>query len=250
MDISDFQEQLASLYFRLNGYFVSGFIIHAPEGEVNEKGEHRSSRGDIDLLAVRFPHNAEPEREIETSEYLQVSKDHIEFVICEVKGGNQSLQFNKKLRTEPDAARSLLRRIGIVEEQKMEQILGDIINLISTDYPKNHSHFREYIIPDTNFKIKSLLFAPDSAKPVNKNQDRYIYSNEIIEYMWNCFCPSVPRDLCQVNYDYRLWGAHEKIVRYFKGKKGYSSGNMTDLYEHFQLMHKVQHDIQPEKKGL
>jgi hypothetical protein len=235
MDISDFQEQLAALYFRLNGYFVSGFIIHAPEGEVNEKGEHRSSRGDIDLLAVRFPHNSEPEREIETSEYLDTSKDHIDFVICEIKGGNQPLQFNNKLRTEPDAVRSLLRRLGIVEEEKIEHILEDIITLLSTDYPKDPSNFREYIIPDTNFKIRAILFAPDREKPVQNNQDRYIYSNEIIGYLWNCFRPLAARDLCQVNYDYRLWGAHEQIVRYFKGKEGDDPGDITDLYEHFQL---------------
>jgi hypothetical protein len=235
MDISDLQEQLAVLYFRLNGYFVSGFIIHAPEGEVNEKGEHRSSRGDIDLLAVRFPHNSEPEREVETSHYLNASKDRIDFVICEVKGGNQPLQFNNRLRTEPDAVRSVLRWLGNIEEKKIEQILKDIKTLISTEYPKDPSTFREYIIPNTNFKIRAILFAPDRKKPTHKNQDRYIYSDEIMCYLWRCFRPLANRDLCQVRYDFGLWRAHEKIVRYFKEKEGDEPGDITDLYEHFHL---------------
>jgi hypothetical protein len=241
VDISDFQEQLAALYFRLNGYLVSGFIIHAPEGETNEKGEHRSSRGDIDLLAVRFPHNAEPEREIETSKYLGTSKDRIDFVICEVKGGKQPLQFNNKLRTEHEAVRSVLRWLGFIEEEKIEQILKDIIILLSTDYPKNPSTFREHIIPDTNFKIRAILFAPDRKKPTQKNQDRYIYSDEIMSYFWKCFRPLAKRNLCQVYYDFGLWGAHEKIVRYFKEKEGSDPGNITDLYELFQLTKRSNH---------
>ena len=42
MDKSDLQELLAALYLRLNGYFPSGFIAHAPVGNLTE----------IDILAL------------------------------------------------------------------------------------------------------------------------------------------------------------------------------------------------------
>ena len=61
MEISDFQEQLSALYLRLNGFFVSGFIVHAPQNEFNDKGEPRKNRTEVDVLAVRFPHNIELE---------------------------------------------------------------------------------------------------------------------------------------------------------------------------------------------
>ena len=50
MDKSDIQDTLVSLYLRLNGYFVSGFIVHASSGVGTE----------IDVLAVRFPQHEEP----------------------------------------------------------------------------------------------------------------------------------------------------------------------------------------------
>lgn len=49
VDRSDIQETLVSLYLRLNGYFVSGFIVHAVYGVETE----------LDVLAVRFPRHEE-----------------------------------------------------------------------------------------------------------------------------------------------------------------------------------------------
>ena len=47
MDWSDVQETLMSLYLRLNGYVVSGFIVHAQNGattEMNYQGAIRRLR--------------------------------------------------------------------------------------------------------------------------------------------------------------------------------------------------------------
>jgi hypothetical protein len=52
VDRSDVQETLVSLYLRLNGYFVSGFIVHAQTGAKTE----------MDVLAVRFPNQRESSR--------------------------------------------------------------------------------------------------------------------------------------------------------------------------------------------
>jgi hypothetical protein len=235
MDKSDLQEQLAALYLRLNGYFVSGFIIHAPEGEVNDKDQPRSARGDIDVLAVRFPHNAEPERETEPSPYLRVSGTHIDILICEVKGGNQPLQFNHRLRTCQDAARSVMRWIGILDEDNTKNILEEVERILSTEYPNSPDTFREYNVPGTNYRIRAIFFALDRAAPAQPNQQRYIYGEEILSYIWRCLRPTATRLLSQTRYDFGLWGSYEEIIRYFKYKEGNGPGTMQDLYVHFNL---------------
>lgn len=45
MDKSDIQETLVLLYLRLNGYFGTGFIVHAPQRNKTE----------MDVLAIRLP---------------------------------------------------------------------------------------------------------------------------------------------------------------------------------------------------
>lgn len=235
MDISDLQEQLSSLYLRLNGYFVSGFIIHAPEGEINEKGEPRKVRGEIDALAVRFPCNKEPEREAGPSDYLHVSDEKIDILICEVKGGDHALQFNEGLRNDPSRVFSVLRWIGILNEEKIKQEIDHVIEILSTQYDNRPDQFREYYIPDTNYRIRAILFAPDRHAPTQPNQQRYIYGEEIINYIWRCLRPQEKRPLSQTRYDYGLWGTYEEIVRYFKYKKGDNPGNINELYAHFKL---------------
>src|ERR1700731_3077069 len=110
---SEIQETLVSLYLRLNGYFVSGFIVHAPG--IDSAG----NRTQVDALAIRLPYNSEPEREVMPSEYLQIPTGTTDIALCEVKGGHEALQFNQGLRG-PDAIRSVLRWIGAFEEKEME----------------------------------------------------------------------------------------------------------------------------------
>ena len=84
LDKSDVQETLVSLYLRLNGYFVSGFIAHADYGV----------RTEMDVLAVRFPLHSEPEREVLPCDRLAVPNDEIDFIVGEVKGGTENVRFN------------------------------------------------------------------------------------------------------------------------------------------------------------
>jgi hypothetical protein len=51
------QEDLLKLYLRLNRFFITGFIIHSPD-----LGKNRT---EIDALAIRLQHNAEPERVVD-----------------------------------------------------------------------------------------------------------------------------------------------------------------------------------------
>lgn len=235
MNISDLQEQVAALYLRLNGYFVSGFIIHAPEGEVNKKGEPRRNRGEIDVLAVRFPHNKEPEREVGPSNYLHISNTHIDVLICEVKGGDRPLQFNEGIRNDRNRVLSVLRWIGILDENNIAQVIEHVAEILSTKYADSPDRFREYNVPNTNYRIRAVFFAPDRPAPTHPNQQRYIYGDEILNYIWRCLRPQEPRLLSQTRYDYGLWGTYEKIIRYLKFREGDNPGKMHDLYAHFNL---------------
>lgn len=233
LDKSGFQEQLAGLYLRLNGYFVSGFIVHVPEGVFSKDGEHVGSLTEVDILAVRFPFNSEPEREVEPSPYLQIPPGCVDVLICEVKGGKFKLQFNAGLRdiTNPDCdgARTVLRWLGIVDEDGVEKILPNVRKLLVTQPLNTPDAFRECAVPGTNYRIRAVFFAPDRDLPT-KNDPRYICGSEMLEFIWKCLKPEKPRDKCQTRYDFGLWGTYEKIVRCFKRAKE-PFKTVEELYE-------------------
>ena len=83
---STIQEQLATLYLRLNGYFTTGYIIHSEENKIE---------GELDILAVRFPLHKQDDTEHNSSVFLEISSN-IDIIIAEVKSKGQRLQFNDK----------------------------------------------------------------------------------------------------------------------------------------------------------
>ena len=104
MDQSDVQETLVSLYLRLNGYFVNGYIVHAPRGVSTE----------MDVLALRFPRQQELEREVQACSRLAIPAERIDFIVGEVKGGADNVNFNVRFRANPEAIRSVLFRFGVL----------------------------------------------------------------------------------------------------------------------------------------
>ena len=101
---SKLQEDLVSLYLRLNGFFVSGFIVHSPV--------HGKNRTELDALALRLPFSSEPEREIGPDLLLDLSTKYTDLALCEVKSKGQALQFNSALTGQPNVAATVLRWSG------------------------------------------------------------------------------------------------------------------------------------------
>jgi hypothetical protein len=101
MNKGQVQEAVVTLYLRLNGYC---FIVHSPI--------HGRNRTEVDIIAVRFPHNAEPVRGVGTDRELGTSNDAVDFVIGEVKSRGQQLRFNEGLRSSRDAVDSILQWCG------------------------------------------------------------------------------------------------------------------------------------------
>lgn len=103
MNRSDVQETLVSLYLRLNGYFVSGFIVHAQKGAATE----------MDVLAVRFPSHQEPEREVQCCKHLAIPSNQIDFIVGEVKGGQGAVNFNARFRENLGAIKTVLQIVSL-----------------------------------------------------------------------------------------------------------------------------------------
>src|SRR3989344_887667 len=120
MNRSDVQENLFSLYLRLNGYFVTGFIVHASNG----------SKTEIDALAVRFPHHREPEREIGSSRVLDISDSLVDFLVCEVKSGKEDINFNTSFRDDTEAVASVLNRFGAFTDKEISELVPQIRDVL------------------------------------------------------------------------------------------------------------------------
>jgi hypothetical protein len=205
MKKSEIQEILASLYLRLNGYFVSGLIVHAPDG----------NRTQVDAIGVRLPYNSEPEREVNPSEYLQIPKGITDIVLCEVKGGHEPLQFNDAVRQDA-AIRSVLRWIGAFEEDEVANLVQPVREMLTPRNPESPNTFRKLASKDGRYQLRLLLFAPDRPAP-RGNQTRYVHGEELVGFISRCLRAQSVRSRCATQYDFGLWGAlYEPIVRIIK----------------------------------
>ena len=225
---SEIQETLVSLYLRLNGYFVSGFIVHAPG--IDSAG----NRTQVDALAIRLPYNSEPEREVMPSEYLQIPTGTTDIALCEVKGGHEALQFNQGLRG-PDAIRSVLRWIGAFEEKEMERLLEPVREILTPRDPDTPEAFRTVRSADDRYQLRAILFAPDRPEP-RKNQTRYVGGTEIVEFINKCLRAQATRQHCATRYDFGLWGGlYEPIIRLAKGADHHVT--LAEIYDALLNVH-------------
>jgi hypothetical protein len=206
---SELQETLVSLYLRLNGYFVSGFIVHSPGDD------GAGNRTQVDALAIRLPHNAEPERQVLPAEYLQIPAGVTDIALCEVKGGHEALQFNPALR-EAETIRSVLRWVGAFEAPEIERLLPPLHEMLTPRDPDTPQAFRAVRSEDKRYQVRTILFAPDRPEPRN-NQTRYVCGDEIVAFINACLRAHPPRPACATRYDFGLWGGmYEPIIRLIK----------------------------------
>lgn len=216
---SKLQEDLVSLYLRLNGFFVSGFIVHSPM--------HGQNRTEIDALALRLPFSAEPERAVGPDPLLDLSDDHTDLALCEVKGRGQLLRFNSALYAQPAACATILRWSGLFREAEVQELAQALCAaLVPRDPPDSAAPL---VYGPRGVRIRGLLFSPDrhSRRP---NQPWFVTGPDIFRHVGECLCPLIPRASCATTYDLRLWGEHEPIVRYFKSQDAEASRNMGALY--------------------
>ncbi len=219
---SRLQENLLNLYLRLNGYFVTGFIVHSPE--------YGRNRAEIDALAIRHPYNDEPERLIRPSPYLEPSTEFIDLLICEVKSRGQQLQFNEALRNSTQSLASVLRWAGLFPEHDLPSIVNHVQPLLQPSNPPRQD-IPCFIANGT--RIRPILCSPERWAR-RSNQPWFISGSEIFNFLYDCFCPEIPRSSCSTRYDFEAWGeVHEPIVKFFKNSNREST--IRELYQHFGI---------------
>ena len=227
MDKSKLQETLVNLYLRLNGYFTTGFIVHSPH--------YGKNKTEVDVLAVRFPNNAEPETEGSPDENLLTSNSAVDVVIGEVKSRGQSLCFNEPLNR--DTLPTIFRWIGMFDECQIEDVSNRFYDAISQPPQQDPPTVCTPTICTTNdVRVRGLLFSPERkcrryTQGRQNNQRWFLPGPHMINFMWERLCGEQTRPESSTVYDFTLWGELEPLVRYLKCQN--KPPNFNELKQHF-----------------
>lgn len=215
------QESLLSLYLRLNGFFVTGFIVHSPI--------HGRNKTEVDALAVRFPYSAEPERQIDSDKLLDLSNTHVDLLICEVKSRAQKLHFNSALINSSETIAGVLRWAGLFLEAELPDLALRVQNVLMpcsppcTEIPT--------IIGPRLTRVRGLICSPERISQRPNQQPWFLSGPAMLDYTWRCVSPQIQRSSCATTYDFGLWGDnYEQLVRYLKGRGSKGPGSIEDLY--------------------
>lgn len=231
MERSDVQEALVSLYLRLNGYFVSGFIAHEAWGVATE----------MDVLAVRFPRHREPEREVDPCERLAIPQDCIDFIVGEVKGGSKNVNFNARFRADSTSIGAVLRRFGAFNDTEIDRVCAAVPNLLDPQNVRRSATFPALDVSPIGavgmkqVKLRFILFAAEQQRSCAGDRP-YIFGDDLLAFAWKCFRPEHQRPRSDTRYNYDLWGPqYVTMVRYFKDISRLEPGSIEDLYREYGI---------------
>jgi hypothetical protein len=231
LDKSDIQETLVSLYLRLNGYFVNGFIVHASRGVGTE----------MDVLAVRFPRYQEPEREVQPCQHLAIPAERIDFIVGEVKGGSGGINFNARFRDNPQAIRSVLYRFGAFADAEIDRVCSAVADMLDPGKLKRSISFPEFDVTlceaagMQKAKLRFVPFAAEQRRSSGVNRP-YIFEDDLLGFVWRCFRTEQRRQRSDVRYNYELWGPQfVQLVRYFKDASHTTHGTIQDIYRFYKV---------------
>lgn len=224
MDKSDVQETLVLLYLRLNGYFGTGFIVQAP---------HRN-KTEMDVLAIRFPRHKEPEREVQPCEHLAVPTGRIDFIVGEVKGGIENVNFNVPFRNDPASIRAVLNRFGAFDEQEIDHLCSSVPDLLEPERVRKSGGFPTLPLRNGQCQLRFVLFAAEQRRDESPPRP-YVFEDDLLNFVWTCFRPEQRRAGCDIRYNYDLWGPQfVDMVRHFKTCKSSPRG-IKELYTLYSL---------------
>jgi hypothetical protein len=165
-------EILTKWYLRLNGYFtVDNFIVHNPDRIPNGVV---SNSTETDVLAIRLKHSKEIAGQLHIAndgKLLDKFGSNLDFVIAEVKTGNEDKP-NKVWRgNNKEAIKYITRFAGIIESEEEIALVADKL-LADRTYEKN----------DKSFRIRLIIF---SEKEPNKNWKNvtHIFLEHIVDFI-------------------------------------------------------------------
>jgi hypothetical protein len=205
MTKADVQEALVTLYLRLNGYFTTGFIVQSSTpGRVTTE---------LDILAVRLPHNAEPDRVIGCAPELDTWDSGIDFIIGEVKSRDQPLQFNSAVRN-PQAVSTILQWWGYLTAEEVATKTQDVLSILQ---PLPGAVAAPTVLCPRGARVRSILFSPETRSIRRPQQAWFISGPPMFKHIFACLHPSELRATCATDYGAGQWGIGlERFVSYFK----------------------------------
>jgi hypothetical protein len=217
MTKADVQEALVALYLRLNGYFTTGFIVQSSNcGRVTTE---------LDVLAVRLPHNAEPDRVIEGAPELDRWDGGTDFIIGEVKSHSEPLQFNPAVRSAK-AVSTILQWWGHLTP---EEVAGKAADVLAILQPLPGATAAPTVPCPRDARVRAILFSPET-RSRRPEQAWFIPGPPIVRYIFQCLHPDEPRDTCATNYGAAQWGVGlAPLVAYFKDPLRTTPGSLNDL---------------------
>lgn len=227
MRLRDIQEELVKLFLRLNGYITTGLIIHSHK--------HGDNKTELDVLAIRLPFHNQQDRLVQCSEYLQIPGDSIDIIIGEVKSGEERIQMNSALRSDRNSIEKLVNWIGAFDTDEIDNIIDQLQQIMGTAPVNTPDAFKCLNTHSKSgvYSIRPIVFCVDREHP-NRNQQRFVYGQLMLDYIWECFRPKEARATCSTVYDLNLWGySMTPIIEYFKDTNRESVGNIRDFYNHF-----------------
>lgn len=219
MDKSDLQESLLRLYLRLNGFFTSGFIVHAAQPARN--------RTEVDTIAVRFAHNREPERRVDPDSWLDLSREHIELAICEAKSVPR---FNEALYADIETVKTILRWAGMFSEEDLVELAPQVSAILVPEAKPSATIRRT--APHRNVVVRSLLFCAERPSP-RSNQPWFVGSDHIFPFIFSCLSPAKQPRECGRAYGAVQWAELAGLVNFFKKWKGYEPPTYKALANKF-----------------
>ncbi len=210
MDKSEIQENLVSLYLRLNGYLSSGFILQS---------DRKGIKGQIDIIAIRFKYHRQDNAGHNSSPYIEIPQTNIDIIVGEVKSKGQKLRFNDSLINK-DNILCMFQWIGIVPDNKINDAVDEFFKLVNS--PNSNLKTLKSIRPiKSDFgsvAIRPMLFSPERIN--HHNEDKFVHWTEIDDFLWTCLCPPKDRIDCVVRYDFESWGTGlRNIVKAYKTRQ-------------------------------
>ena len=162
-------ELLAGWYLRFNGYFTT------PDFSVHPDFKVRAGGTDADVLAVRFPHSEEYQKNFTFERDLYLINDkQIDFIISEVKSGLCDINQNSWRNPERKNIEYAIRWMGI--ESKEEQIDKIAARLYAVG---------RWEAPDRNYSVRFVSFGNRVNDQLSREMPgvQQIMHNRVIEYL-------------------------------------------------------------------
>jgi hypothetical protein len=224
MTKADVQEVLVALYLRLNGYFTTGFIVQSSTpGRVTTE---------LDVLAVRLPHNTESDRVIGCARELDPWDSGVDLIIGEVKSHGEPLQFNPAVRN-PRGVSTILQWWGHLTAEEVATKTPEVLSILQ---PRPGAATAPTVLCPRGARVRTILFSPETRNDRRPDQAWFISGPPMSKYVFECLHPNEPRETCATNYGAGQWGVGlAPLVAYFKDPARTVPGDFRDLVAHLDI---------------